>query len=160
MMLLRPTQQLFGRFLCLTCGVSRGLSDLSPKRAKLVINQQNGGPAQALYVGFPGGMPIRTPSARINSTGLLPPKPTRAKQTPRRPHSLGGRTTSGSLPKTRLTCSRARCCSLPSALGLNSLTLRVMPSKQQKLSHPVWCRWTIRRLYTVPSTPSISKSNF
>lgn len=84
-------------------------------------------------------MPINSPSARINSTGLLLPNPTRAKHTPRRPQSVGGRIASGSRPKTRLTCSRARCCSLPSALGLNSSTLRVMTSKrQQKESARFW----------------------
>jgi hypothetical protein len=81
-------------------------------------------------VGIFGGMPIKRPSARINSMELLAPKPTRAKHTPWRPQSLGGRTTSGSLPKTRFTCSRARRCSVPSALGLKSWTLRVMPSKK------------------------------
>ena len=68
--------------------------------------------------------------------GLLLPNPTRAKQTPRSPQSVGGRIASGSLPKTRFTCSRARRCSVPSALGLNSLTLRVMPSKTAKIVSP------------------------
>lgn len=91
---------------------------------------------QVPYFGEPGGMPISKPSARINSIELSAPKPTRAKQTPRRPPSLGGRTNSGSRPKTRLTCSRARCCSSPTAPGLNSSTLRVMISKDSKKCHP------------------------